>query len=220
MRGLAYTVYPFVDSTKKDYLRRAIEGGEFFWGGAIAFGETEKKNIIKFKVKNDWNSSEIVSSYVNKIAALKPESDYLERMIYLELKIRLPELLLMRLDKMGMAASIEGRAPYLDIDLVKFAMNIPSSVKIKNNAGKYIYKKTLEKILPKGNLYRKKVGFCGSAYNMLTEGIVNHFFSNKTGSKLCLDQYLDLSGYDFSFKNNFKTWNLLTLELWLRRFFK
>jgi asparagine synthase (glutamine-hydrolysing) len=220
MRGLAYTVYPFVDSAKKDYLRRAIEGGDFFWGGAIAFGEAEKKNIIKFKVENDWNSSEIVSSYMNKIAALKPESDYLERMIYLELKIRLPELLLMRLDKMGMAASIEGRAPYLDIDLVQFAMNIPSSAKIKNNTGKYIYKKTLEKILPKENLYRKKVGFCGSAYNMLTEGIVNHFFSNKTGSKLCLDQYLDLSGYDFSFKNNFKTWNLLTLELWLRRFFK
>ena len=157
---------------------------------------------------------------MNKIATIKPESDYLERMIYLELKIRLPELLLMRLDKMGMATSIEGRAPYLDVDLVQFAMNIPSSIKIKNNTGKYIYKKTLEKILPEENLYRKKVGFCGSAYNMLTEEIVNNFFENKSISKLCLDQYLNLSNYDFNFKNSFKTWNLFTLELWLRRFFK
>ncbi|MCL5985028.1 MAG: asparagine synthase (glutamine-hydrolyzing) [Actinobacteria bacterium] len=220
LRGLAYMIYPFIDSTKKDYLRRAINGGEFFWGGAVAFGEDEKKNITKFKVDDSWSSSGVVSSYMKRIATLKPTSDYLERMIYLELKVRLPELLLMRMDKMGMATSIEGRAPYLDVDLVRFAMNIPPSVKIKNNIGKYIYKKTLEKVLPKENLYRKKVGFCGSAYNMLTEGIRNHVFGKGSGSKLLLNQYLDMSGYDFSFKNNFKTWNLLTLELWLRGFFK
>ena len=129
-------------------------------------------------------------------------------------------MLLMRLDKMGMATSIEARVPYLDHRLVEFAMNIPSSLKIKNNIGKYIFKKSLEKVLPDENLYRKKVGFCGSAYNMLTERVRDHIFSGIPKRHLHIDDFINISGYDFNYKNNFKTWNLLNLELWLRRFFK
>jgi asparagine synthase (glutamine-hydrolysing) len=220
VRQMAYLIYPFIDSTKKDFLGRAIKNIEFFWGGAIAFGESEKRRMIKFKVNSDWNSALIVKDYLDRISALKPQSDYLERMIYLELKIRLPELLLMRLDKMGMATSIEARVPYLDHRLVEFAMNIPSSLKIKNNIGKYIFKKSLEKVLPDENLYRKKVGFCGSAYNMLTERVRDHIFSGIPKRHLRIDDFIEISDYDFGYKNNFKTWNLLNLELWLRRFFK
>ena len=54
----------------------------------------------------------------------------------------------------------------------------------------------------------------------IARGTLQGIQDYKSGSKLCISQYLDLSDYDFSFKNNFKTWNLLTLELWLRRFFK
>ncbi len=52
-------------------------------------------------------------------------------MTYLDLKQRLPELLLTRMDKMAMAASVETRVPFLDHKHVELALQIPSSFKYK-----------------------------------------------------------------------------------------
>ncbi len=83
----------------------------------------------------------------------------MERMIYLELKHRLPELLLMRVDKVTMSTSVEGRAPYLDHKLVEFAMGIPSRLKSKNGQTKYILKKAVAGIIPDSIISRRKQGF-------------------------------------------------------------
>ena len=56
--------------------------------------------------------------------------------MYMEFKQRLPELLLMRVDKMTMATSVEARVPFLDHKLVEFALQIPSKLKYKNNTTK------------------------------------------------------------------------------------
>ena len=80
-------------------------------------------------------------------------------MSYLELKLRLPELLLMRVDKMTMATSVEASVPFLDHHLVEYAMALPVDLKIKGNKGKYILKRALEKVLPAHLLYAPKRGF-------------------------------------------------------------
>jgi len=49
---------------------------------------------------------------------------------------RLPELLLMRVDKMSMATMVEGREPFLDHRLVEFVLQIPRSLRIKNGVSK------------------------------------------------------------------------------------
>ena len=56
-----------------------------------------------------------------------PDADLLQRMTYVELKQRLSELLLMRVDKMTMATSVEARVPFLDHELVEFAMALPAA---------------------------------------------------------------------------------------------
>jgi asparagine synthase (glutamine-hydrolysing) len=80
-------------------------------------------------------------------------------MAYLELKLRLPELLLMRVDKMTMATSVEARVPFLDHHLVEYVMGLPVDLKIKGRSGKHILKRALEKVLPSDLLYRPKRGF-------------------------------------------------------------
>jgi len=65
----------------------------------------------------------------------------------------------MRVDKITMSTSVEGRAPYLDHNLVEFALGIPSKLKIKNGRTKYILKKAVEGIIPENIIYRKKQGF-------------------------------------------------------------
>jgi len=76
-----------------------------------------------------------------------------------EFRLRLPELLLMRVDKMTMAASVEARAPFLDHHLVEFAARLPLSFHLADGGGKRVLKRAFAHILPESVLTRKKQGF-------------------------------------------------------------
>jgi asparagine synthase (glutamine-hydrolysing) len=65
----------------------------------------------------------------------------------------------MRIDKMGMGVSLEGRVPFLDHKLVELAMSISESVKVKNGTLKYILKKAVRGLIPDELIDRKKQGF-------------------------------------------------------------
>jgi asparagine synthase (glutamine-hydrolysing) len=80
-------------------------------------------------------------------------------MSYLDLNLRLPELLLMRVDKMSMAVSLEARVPFLDHKFVELAMSIPERVKTRRGILKYILKKAVRGVIPDELIDRKKQGF-------------------------------------------------------------
>ena len=69
-------------------------------------------------------------------------------MIYQDLKLRLAELLLMRVDKITMATSVEARVPFLDRSLIEFAMTIPRELKYHDGETKYILKRALRGVVP------------------------------------------------------------------------
>jgi asparagine synthase (glutamine-hydrolysing) len=71
----------------------------------------------------------------------------------------LPGDILTKVDRASMATSLEVRVPLLDHDLVQWLANVPSSMKLKGRESKYIFKKALERHLPKDVLYRPKMGF-------------------------------------------------------------
>jgi asparagine synthase (glutamine-hydrolysing) len=208
----------------REILRRAARDKELFWGGAIAFTETHKKLLMNNSLDywKNLDSSVIVKERMAKIDAEKPDADFLERMIYLEMKHRLPELLLMRVDKITMSTSIEGRAPYLDQDLVKFAMNIPGDLKVKNGQTKYILKKAVEGIIPDNIIYRKKQGFGapvkewfgGEVGKFITDGILNskirerQLFNYEYLAELLAKQRRDEVEYSASL------WTLFNLSKW------
>jgi asparagine synthase (glutamine-hydrolysing) len=80
-------------------------------------------------------------------------------MTYLDLNLRLPELLLMRVDKMSMGVSLEGRVPFLDHKFVELAMSIPTAVKTRNGELKHILKKAVRGVIPDEIIDRPKQGF-------------------------------------------------------------
>lgn len=163
-----------------------------FWGGAIAFNEHQKQAfslglckeflydpIIEKMfpgMEQGEDSFAIVNYYRKELLEFDPDADLGKQMMYLELKQRLPELLLMRADKMSMAVSVEGRVPYLDHSLVEFALNIPLSLKFKNNVTKYLLKKVAEPFLPHDIIYRKKIGFAAPIIRWYERG---HAFSEQ-----------------------------------------
>ncbi len=201
----------------EDVLRRARDGDPLFMGNAIAFWDSEKSSLAASAILTDDPSSR----YIGDLTRTLSVSDPLLRMINIELKNRLPELLLMRVDKMSMAHSIETRVPYLDEDVVAFALTVPSHLKYKDGEAKYILKKAAEGIIPNEIIYRKKWGFCGSATNMLTGRLVDFARERIMKSPLSRERF-NLQAVTKLFElhrnhrrfNSFKIWNLLNLVLW------
>ena len=152
----------FNKRTALELVRRLGAGQPLFWGGAIVFDEAFKHRVLSGELRgrmDGLSSYDAVRNHLDHIAQVRPNSDFATRMTYLELKLRLPELLLMRVDKMTMATSVEARIPFLDHRLVEYAMGIPTNLKIKGTSGKHILKQALEKVLPRDLLYSPKRGF-------------------------------------------------------------
>ena len=80
-------------------------------------------------------------------------------MSYIDLNLRLPELLLMRVDKMAMGVSLEGRVPFLDHKFVELAMSIPQELKFRHHTTKYLLKKAVRGVIPDDLIDRRKQGF-------------------------------------------------------------
>lgn len=224
VRSFLYTAAKgYLSPEREDAFRRAANGDPLFLGNAIAFWDCEKPRLLKKPFLIEPSSSR----YIRDLGWTWPGADPLFRMIQVELKNRLPELLLMRVDKMSMANSIETRVPYLDEDLVAFALTIPAYFKFKNGETKYILKKAAEGIIPDGIIYRKKWGFCGSATNMLSEKLASFAHERIMSSPLIAERFhRDYIEHIFKSHreqrrfNSFKIWNLLNLVLWHQCWFE
>ncbi|HKP97227.1 MAG TPA: asparagine synthase (glutamine-hydrolyzing) [Fibrobacteria bacterium] len=83
----------------------------------------------------------------------------LSRLQYLDTKVYLPEDILMKVDRMSMANSLETRAPLLDYTVAEFAASIPPEMHTRDGRGKYILRKMASRFLPPHVLAKKKQGF-------------------------------------------------------------
>jgi asparagine synthase (glutamine-hydrolysing) len=206
-----------------EYIRKATTGDELFWGGAINFTETHKKHLLNgHNANNGTSSHSFAQQWHQSLLERDPQADYLKRMIYVEFKNRLPELLLMRVDKVSMATSVEARVPFLDHRMVEFSMRIPGILKIKNGEPKYILKKAVEGIIPHNIIYRKKQGFAAPVSEWLRNEWASFAEHSLLNSELTKSNYLQKDFIKLLLKlhGNQKNdlgqylWNLLNLTLW------
>jgi len=85
--------------------------------------------------------------------------DEINKELFLDLNTYMVDDILVKVDRMSMAASLETRVPFLDHHIVEFLFQIPGRLKLKGMSSKWLLKKTMERLLPKENIYRKKEGF-------------------------------------------------------------
>jgi len=168
------------------------------------------------------SSLNVVEQYLGQIESKRPDSDFLSQMTYLELKLRLPELLLMRVDKITMATSVEARVPFLDHHLVEYAMGLPREFKVNGKTGKHILKRALESILPHDLLYSKKRGFGAPIREWFRSGPGQSYSEGLLNSPIWKRDYFNR---DFVLRMlaehrrgkrdwSFHLWALLNLSLW------
>jgi len=153
-------------------------------------------------------------------------TDEVNRMCYVDSKLFLSNLNLMYMDKATMAASVEGRPPLLDHELVEFAFRIPGNLKIHRFTQKYIFKKALEGYLPKEVIYRPKSPF-GAPLRSWTRGqllpMINDLYSESAVKRRGLFNYQSIRKMiddNTSGREDYahRLWALLTLEIWFQQF--
>ncbi|MFK5948630.1 MAG: asparagine synthase (glutamine-hydrolyzing) [Methylococcales bacterium] len=118
-------------------------------------------NIKKNMYQNDFliQSHESTSAYFHDLFIKMSNGTDLRKMAYSDIKSWLPDDLLVKADKMTMAASLELRVPLLDHKLVEYATALPDQYRLNGKQGKHLLKKVMEKHLPHEIIYRKKKGF-------------------------------------------------------------
>jgi asparagine synthase (glutamine-hydrolysing) len=150
-------------SPLSEMLSRAALNQEFFWGAARSFKESAKKKFLSKEFRqrsHSLNSYDVIQRYRSMFDNIKSvNATDLDWMCYLGFKMNDANRYLMRADRLGMAHSVETRAPFMSHQVVNHALNIPAHLKMKNGEPKYVLKKSLEKILPHEILYRRKMGF-------------------------------------------------------------
>jgi asparagine synthase (glutamine-hydrolysing) len=145
-----------------EFLQRGADDRPIFWGGAEAFTHAQKLRLLSPRLRTEldglssWDPIEPIRARFESKAW---ERSPLAWMSYMDLNMRLPELLLMRVDKMSMGVSLEGRVPFLDHKFVELALSIPETVKTKDGELKHILKRAVRGVIPDELIDRPKQGF-------------------------------------------------------------
>jgi asparagine synthase (glutamine-hydrolysing) len=127
-------------------------------GGGLCFRGPLKRAVLK-DGSHHPDSFAIADHHWRAAGELAPGVDAFQRISYLELKQRLSELLLMRMDRITMSCSVEGREPFLDHKLVEFVMALPPRLKYRRGEGKVVLKRAVSGLLPPEITRRRKQGF-------------------------------------------------------------
>jgi asparagine synthase (glutamine-hydrolysing) len=127
-----------------------------YWGGGLCFRGPLKERVLAAPHRDALRT---VEGIWDEAGAGGGSPDLFQSMSYLELRQRLPELLLQRLDRIAMASSVEGREPFLDHHLVEFVMALPPDMKYRDGGGKHVLRASMAGALPQEVLDRPKQGF-------------------------------------------------------------
>jgi asparagine synthase (glutamine-hydrolysing) len=153
-------------------------------------------------------------------------ASYMDKIMYVDTRMWLPDDLLTKVDRATMAYSLEARVPYLDHHVVEFAATLSPGIKHRGEQTKYILKKVAERYLPMDIIYRRKQGFHMPLRAWLANELrdyVTHYLGAEGLLKRNLFQPEAiaklLNQHQSGQKDHaIKLWNLLMLERWFRAY--
>ena len=181
-------------------------------------------SLLSDKVKREitgYDPAEQTIRYWQKVAG----ADHVTGMQYTDLKTYLPDDILVKVDRMSMAHSLEVRAPFLDYRIIEFAASLPSQYKIRGSRQKIILKNAFARLLPKAILNRPKHGFTVpldnwfrnelkpiAAEHLLQSEALADFFSLDQIRRLWTDHQAGTDNHGITL------WGLLMFALWQKEY--
>ncbi|WP_321391007.1 asparagine synthase (glutamine-hydrolyzing) [uncultured Desulfuromusa sp.] len=166
---------------------------------------------------NNYDPSWHIRKYWDRVKG----EDHMTRMSYTELKSTLPDGILVKVDRMSMANSLEVRSPLLDYRVIELAGSMPSKWKINRRNKKVILKEVAKLNLPSPLINRKKQGFTVPLDNWFRNELKPFFFENVLNEEGMRD-YFDVDNLKIIFEshlrgsNDYSTllWMVLSFSLW------
>ena len=207
-----------------EFLPASIDRQDLLWrlgssfpfrGTAYVFGESYRSRFLTGDISLDpW-----IDSIYAQAQSLTP----INRMLYFDLATRVPSDLLIRTDRVTMAASVECRVPFLDHELVEAMLGVPEHLKINNGTGKYLLKRLAGRFLPREMIDRPKMGFSTPLrlwFNNELKPLLETIFLRE--KRIASLNYTAIAGmlqqhWKGRARHESRIWNLLALELWYRR---
>ena len=185
-------------------------------------GENDINDLLSNDIK-----AEIVKKGLHQSIDLTGDfPDLLHKMLYVDYKYWLTDDLLMKVDKMTMANSIESRVPFLDPELIEFSTKIPSNLKLNGSTEKYILREAVKKLLPQEILNRKKHVFAVPFDQWFKDDLKGYFFDIILSQSLKERDIFDYKNLEQTVHSYIKGDNskgnqlftILNIELWHRLF--
>jgi asparagine synthase (glutamine-hydrolysing) len=184
-----------------------------------------KDDVISLPFKKELQQHD-VTALRRQVLPKFTVTDKLTRMQLTDMKLYLPGDILVKVDRMSMANSLETRAPLLDYRLAEFAVRLPESLKMQNGVGKFLLRKVLQRYLPAATLVKRKQGFavpinrwfqtalngfaheillddCCRRRGLLNPKVVRQVLKSQAGGRRDYSAWI---------------WMLLNLELWFQTF--
>jgi asparagine synthase (glutamine-hydrolysing) len=200
-----------------------IDGRHIRWQYFIT--DKEREHLYTNNLNGELHN---LSSFdlINKYYLRDNANDKLSKEQYVDIKVYLPDDILVKVDRMSMANSLEARVPFLDHEFVEFLATIPSNLKLHGLTTKYILKKTMSRLLPREIIYRKKQGFSIPMKNWLRDDLRNLMLDVLSEKRIKENGFFN---YDYVNKimqqhlegkrnNAHQLWALMTFELWHEMF--
>ena len=205
-----------------EFLRRGTAGVPIFWGGAEGFPEAAKRRLLGPRLRRTFaglSSWEAIAPIRRRFEAKRPGASELDWMSYLDLNLRLPELLLMRVDKMTMGCGLEARVPFLDHAFVSLAMGIPAAAKLRDGRLKAVLKRAVHGLVPETIIERAKQGFNVPVHEWVGDRLRAPIASELgwLGRETDLFDRAEIARL-LDRSDGFRLWVLFNFALWYRRF--
>ena len=122
------------------------------------FRKDEKDALLSPELKAQLGEHDSFSAIERHFARVR-DREPLEQLLYVDLKSWLANDILVKVDRMSMANSLEVRAPLLDHRVIEFAAGVSTHLKYRGRVSKYLLKRYVEARLPGLNVHRRKQGF-------------------------------------------------------------
>jgi asparagine synthase (glutamine-hydrolysing) len=130
--------------------------GHYRW--MIYLSARDKTRLYQRGLRDALGASDVYAP-VREALGRFSQDDVLNRQLYADLSLYLADDILVKVDRMSMATSLETRAPFLDGDLMELAFSMPGHLKIRHGERKWILKQAMRDVLPESILNRRKEGF-------------------------------------------------------------
>jgi asparagine synthase (glutamine-hydrolysing) len=169
----------------------------------------------------------LVDSNARPLSAEQLSGDGIQKQTIVDFTSWLPDNLLERGDRMTMASSIELRPPFLDNDVIDFALGLPSSVKLRGGTTKWIVKEVARRWVDDSVVDRKKIGFKLPIDRWFRTDLADSVVDLLTSRDAQIASWFDLgevrrliSAHQSGRVDHSKQiWPLLSLEVWARQAF-